>query len=673
MKSTSSRNSRVSKTYSESEYIFTKRFEDALNVAERFLQNKQYKSAIKMIESELENFNENKIAYYLLFDIQMKCYFKIIVKKLYNFKYYKEHSSMTLKNKNKLHSLEKIFSRIQKIFEKEIPKFGLYKEDISFIAKEKFIQDFSEALLLQSQFSYFKREPQDSISYLTIGFNILTQIINFCKDNYTLILYEKTALMISKLLIEDNCFNQAIDCLKLCLKASLKNIGIWLVTKDMKIFINEQIPKELCLTIINIAICFYQIGICHENLDERNFAIKTYRNSQFFFQKFWTSLGGRFFKIGKETADLAEEYYNQELEKQERLEKMKKKKMLYSYSVSHLKTKRQEDLKEPLSNEKLKEKFSSLQNYLSNRVKFQPTTTPVTVNSFSYSISSNRYLKNGMMNSVILYNDLLSENYQEFLKSTTDLNFNNCSRDTERELEKYNLQLMHGKNKKNKVKEVIPNHKKKKVKVEKYKVHNDFTFTKKYKENFNQVDKLYYKELSFQKKLLKLKHYENSYSRNLYEPKEFDKAYIEKDVDDRYKIIRRQIEEEIQKKLKKYVSPVHNVKLEKLEKEKKKLIRGVLVSLNSEKITKIKEIEKRENVIKKEINMKNLSTNSSYFSTSNNNIQRKNTGIIDINKQVLKKNNEILNKLNNDIFMCEKAKTWKIKNIRKPKRRSTSA
>ena len=41
-----------------------------------------------------------------------------------------------------------------------------------------------------------------------------------------------------------------------------------------------------------------------------------------------------------------------------------------------------------------------------------------------------------------MYNDLLSEDYESFVNSVDDLNFNKTSRDTKIQLERYNLQLM---------------------------------------------------------------------------------------------------------------------------------------------------------------------------------------------------------------------------------------
>ena len=90
------------------------------------------------------------------------------------------------------------------------------------------------------------------------------------------------------------------------------------------------------------------------------------------------------------------------------------------------------------------EKYNALQSYLLHNQNDNTTKNKEakTINSVSLFASDNRYKENGMLSSIVLYNDLLSKKYKQFLYESNDLNFNYLSRDASNKLEKYNIKLL---------------------------------------------------------------------------------------------------------------------------------------------------------------------------------------------------------------------------------------
>ena len=95
------------------------------------------------------------------------------------------------------------------------------------------------------------------------------------------------------------------------------------------------------------------------------------------------------------------------------------------------------------------DKFS-FPNYLEKKIQFLQSSAPVTISSYNFGyIKSEKEKKNfpsssiiKMIDNVILYNDLLSQDYQKFINNTKDLNFNNCNKDNFDKLERYNRNLV---------------------------------------------------------------------------------------------------------------------------------------------------------------------------------------------------------------------------------------
>ena len=118
------------------------------------------------------------------------------------------------------------------------------------------------------------------------------------------------------------------------------------------------------------------------------------------------------------------------------------------------------------------------------------------------------------------------------------------------------------------------------------------------------------------------------------------------------------IEEEIKLKNKQYEPSKRNEEIEILLRLKEKYKNGLIVSLNSSQIEKIKEIDREANELKKEINHKNLSTTTDNVNSSSiNTLQYQNInskGEVDI---------EVLNKHNHDIlsFLLKEINTYEEK------------
>ena len=298
------------------------------------------------------------------------------------------------------------------------------------------------------------------------------------------------------------------------------------------------------------------------------------------------------------------------------------------------------------------DKFISIKKYLASiNQREMKKKEANTINSLSLSLSSNKYKENGIISSVIMYNDLLSEDYESFVNSVDDLNFNKTSRDTKIQLERYNLQLMT----KNEIKKSILHSSKKRMKsarastksISRYFINNNFTFSKKFILKRKYLELVHNKELKFQKKLLQIKNNDSKYQDNDISEEMFDKRKIENNADILYKRINDKVNEEIKAKNKKYVSSTKKkeIVLDKLYKLKTQCQNALIVSLNSHHLEKLRKIEKNAENIKKEICQKNLST-----TTSNINSSLSSTRVIDGNiEQINKQNSIVLSSIINDI------------------------
>ena len=141
--------------------------EFAIEKLNLYLMSKQYKEAIKFIDKKAKGIDDH-LYNYLLFDIKIKSFNKIIKNKLSTYKY---------KNKTIIYSPDmKISIILEKMFQKMIIYFKeiieiLYMEDCNEPLKEKLLQNYCEGLYLLAKFHKIKNQPQDII-FINKSFNV---------------------------------------------------------------------------------------------------------------------------------------------------------------------------------------------------------------------------------------------------------------------------------------------------------------------------------------------------------------------------------------------------------------------------------------------------------------------------------------------------------------------
>ena len=643
--------------------IQSENFEYLLKKVNSLLISKQYKSAIAKIKSKEDEYDSFSEMYFILFDIKMKCYLKLIANKISYLKSkkkkiqnYNPNMNNTKANqyKKKLHSVEKIFSRIKTLFTAHLNDIRNEMKSTlnpsSQLKKEIVIQNYAMTLYLQATLLKNNNQIQDAIALLSIAHNLLSNYSDNCIDASTLSIHQRILLLLSTLLIEDKSYITAIKLNKISLRLCLKEIffrNFYKKSKTEHNYININNDKNIGKTIRNIVISLYHIGISSENIDDEFSAVEAYRQAKWISETFASVFSIKISRLLSGTFEISLENHETAVNKQK---KIRQEQMELYYKKDD--DKQIEHLRRVSSGIYSSDKFISIKKYLASiNQREMKKKEANTINSLSLSLSSNKYKENGIISSVIMYNDLLSEDYESFVNSVDDLNFNKTSRDTKIQLERYNLQLMT----KNEIKKSILHSSKKRMKsarastksISRYFINNNFTFSKKFILKRKYLELVHNKELKFQKKLLQIKNNDNKYQDNDISEEMFDKRKIENNADILYKRINDKVNEEIKAKNKKYVSSTKKkeIVLDKLYKLKTQCQNALIVSLNSHHLEKLRKIEKNAENIKKEICQKNLST-----TTSNINSSLSSTRVIDGNiEQINKQNSIVLSSIINDI------------------------
>ena len=643
--------------------IQSENFEYLLKKVNSLLISKQYKSAITKIKSKEDEYDSFSEMYFILFDIKMKCYLKLIANKISYLKSkkkkiqnYNPNMNNTKANqyKKKLHSVEKIFSRIKTLFTAHLNDIRNEMKSTlnpsSQLKKEIVIQNYAMTLYLQATLLNNNNQIQDAIALLSIAHNLLSNYSDNCIDASTLSIHQRILLLLSMLLIEDKSYITAIQLNKISLRLCLKEIffrNFYKKSKTEHNYININNDKNIGKTIRNIVISLYHIGISSENIDDEFSAVEAYRQAKWISETFASFFSIKISRLLSGTFEISLENHETAVNKQK---KIRQEQMELYYKKDD--DKQIEHLRRVSSGIYSSDKFISIKKYLASiNQREMKKKEANTINSLSLSLSSNKYKENGIISSVIMYNDLLSEDYESFVNSVDDLNFNKTSRDTKIQLERYNLQLMT----KNEIKKSILHSSKKRMKsarastksISRYFINNNFTFSKKFILKRKYLELVHNKELKFQKKLLQIKNNDSKYQDNDISEEMFDKRKIENNADILYKRINDKVNEEIKAKNKKYVSSTKKkeIVLDKLNKLKTQCQNALIVSLNSHHLEKLRKIEKNAENIKKEICQKNLST-----TTSNINSSLSSTRVIDGNiEQINKQNSIVLSSIINDI------------------------
>ena len=419
------------------------------------LIKKNYKSVIKFIDNKFNIFeNKFKDSLITFFNIKLNCYFKIINNKLNQ---YKIQNMNVLYNKNsKLSiSLEKLFIRVKIEINSFIQKLKeIYNNNndntISFYNKEKLIQIYIENLYLLSRFSLIKHFINDSISYCSMAYNLIKDYIKKCKDPNVYNSYSKILLLMSTLLIKNGCYSNALNFLKINFRLIKKEIlikcfnneenNVKINIKNLSFNIKEKLNKSL----LNLVLNFYLTGICYENLNNNTYCVQSYKSANFFCSHFFIENNSKFFKIIDGTYNSFMKNYENIID-HEKFEREKKKK----FFEEKLKQNKIEMNKKLLKNNSMQikksEKFQKITDFIENQIKIDKHEIPYTINT----LENKDNLDFDILESLKFYDDLLSENYKEYVYKNKNFNYNKPKRETIFYLEKYNQKLINKKIKEN--------------------------------------------------------------------------------------------------------------------------------------------------------------------------------------------------------------------------------
>ena len=418
-----------------------------------YLFSKQYKEAIKFIELK-EKTLEDQPFNFLFFDIKIKCYYKIINEKLSTYKYRNKTILYSPEMKNSI-ILEKMFQKITIFFKDIIQMFLL--EECNEGLKEKLLQNYCEGLYLLAKFHKIKNQPQDSTAYLSLSHSMLKTYIEKSKDPYTYHIYQKILILLISLLIEDNSYYTAIDLNTLCLKLCIKEL-----------FIRNNSDKGINLTnlpylirhnyreiIQNINLSLYFMGICYENLGQLLKAVDSYKQASWFISKFYHESNSKFYEIIQGTEILASKYNDFLMEKirnrDNEIERIERERIQKELDYERLKqlNKISYGLIYDL------EKYPRISNFLENEIQLDKSGKPITISNFNFNTINRNEKENenyrprqkvNMLETFLLYNDLLSKDYQKYVHNSRGLNFNKIDKDSLEKLDKYNQNLILDKN-----------------------------------------------------------------------------------------------------------------------------------------------------------------------------------------------------------------------------------
>ena len=412
-------------TFSNNNKIY-KNINEIKNKINEFYLNKNYKLIILFIENQCLIEIEDEF-FIILFYIKIKCYFKIIEKKLNSIKI--QNGFYIFNNKMKISkTLEKLFKKIKKEF-KIIKYFN--KKNIKKREKEKIFQIFLEGIFLYCKYLKIKNFNNDAIYLLNLCKFFIDSYYNFFIESESFNLMTKILLFLCNFLINDFCFCFSLEILNFCFKLNLKEFYLIYNKKNLNELKHKE-KKKIKNNIFNLIIIFYYYGICNENLNLifPNSLI-SYSNCFYFINKFkfYFNFNHQFFILIKETKNLCIKYYKIDVEF---LMHEKKNKIFNQNNLNN-----ENNKKNNFSfNFRFKKKYDYLLFFLQKNFFFnnQFNFVPETINTINNKKDFLRNLK--------FYNDLLSKKYVNFIRKNDNLHFNKNNKSNVIKLDNYNKNIL---------------------------------------------------------------------------------------------------------------------------------------------------------------------------------------------------------------------------------------
>jgi len=298
------------RNFSYSEDNLHKTLENFLTILKLQLSKSKYKKVIKDIQSK-ENIYAELPSSWKLKELKIRAMLKLIERKLNKLET-NEYSILEIKLRTR--SIEEWLHRL----DTELQSFFNYLsliymnnfEDNEFLL-ELTTQFILEELFLWAEHSNNNKLFRDCVAFLGISERIINTFIDFSKDPKTVNIAQKTFLFISSLLISDcdyeNAINYQMRTLNLCFRELFIRVDLFegIIYENL----SEKRRHYLNKIFTNIAIAFYQRGVCLENLGEIVKAIESYRQSRFFVKKFLKNDHAAFTEFVSSVEKRANSYY----------------------------------------------------------------------------------------------------------------------------------------------------------------------------------------------------------------------------------------------------------------------------------------------------------------------------------------------------------------------------
>jgi hypothetical protein len=270
--------------YTDSDYL-SKHLPDEIelfiiNIREK-MKNSKFRKALEEIKNAENKFTEtpNK---WKIYDLKIRCMNKIINRKFTKYSATKNKSIEIWLRRvdieiDRWYINISFFLPITKETEKDI--VTQYELVILHLLE----QAYNYALLSRNE-----KQIPDCTAFLALGERIIKNTIEKISNSDCFNIAEKILLFTSSLLIADNDFDLAkiylSNILKLCFRELYSRVDI-----ETGINYKELNPLQLHYLekiFVNIAIGFYQLGVCEENMGNIETAVEAYKQAKWFSHNF---------------------------------------------------------------------------------------------------------------------------------------------------------------------------------------------------------------------------------------------------------------------------------------------------------------------------------------------------------------------------------------------------
>ena len=378
------------------------------------------KNRYKIVYTEIEKNNDFlykwNISNNLIFThLQFKCLIEITERNLIN-----------IKKKKDIENLEKCLKMIDNLFNK-FPKL------ISHLPKKQ-IKDQYEILLLyylnilyfNSIFSKEKKNFNESLSYLSLSQKLIQKLSKEISYPDTIHMIEKIYLNFVTFFIKDKNFHTALNYLSNILLLCYKELDLIMFNIKNTFKRTFRLTKVTSVDVFfHISVCFYQMGVCYENLNDFSNSNKAYTQANLISKKFLTNEYKGVINFLENVKNKSDEFqivfnlinkFDLESFYKEEMKQLHKKKILYE-----------------LDDEKNK-KFEKIINFIEGlNLKDIDYDSADLFDEVFEKQKSKKILK--MTKNVKLLNYLTSEKFHSTISKMNNLNVNKFDRETQRQIQ----------------------------------------------------------------------------------------------------------------------------------------------------------------------------------------------------------------------------------------------